>query len=70
MVVAFELVELCLEFIEVGWKQVVYCDVRRFKVYGLKDIAGLIVLGVDVKIMALGMDWSVVGCREFRDVKK
>ena len=49
MVVAFDLlVELCLEWIGVGCKQVVCWDAMRVVAYGIKDIAQLVVVNVDV----------------------
>ena len=49
MVVAFDLlVELCLEWIGVGCKQVMCWDVMRVVAYGIKDIAQLVVVSVDV----------------------
>ena len=38
--------------------------------YGLKGISGLIVVNVDVRIITLSMDWSVVMCKEFFEVKE
>ena len=42
------LVELCLEWIGVRCKQVVCWDVMRVVAYGIKDIAQLVVVNVDV----------------------
>ena len=52
-----------------GCKQVVCWDVLRVLVDGLKEVTGLVVVDVDVKIMILGVDWSVAGCKVFREVK-
>ena len=49
MVVVFGLlVGLCLEWIRVGCKQVVCWDVVRDVAYGLKGIAELVVVHMDV----------------------
>lgn len=71
MVVAFGLlVGLCLEWIGAECKHVVCWNVVEVVAYGLKGIARLVVVNMNVKIKVLGMDWSVVGCKCFREVKE